>query len=57
MPTPKAGHYEEADYTDPKTLELFGLTREGRNIKADDVTVHVLDDEEFARAEAKEPKP
>ncbi len=51
------GHYEEADYTDPKVLEQFGLTREGRNIKADEVIVHVLDDEELARAEAHKEKP
>ncbi len=54
MATPTPGHYEEADYTDPKTLELFGLTRDGRNIKADDVVVHVLDDQELAACEAKE---
>lgn len=59
MPTDKksAGHYEEADWTDPKTQAMFGLVRQGRNLMADDVVVHTLDDQELAQCEAKEKEP
>lgn len=57
MATPKAGHYEEADWTDPEVQAAFGMKRVGRNIVSQSeshIIFHTLDDQELAQCEARE---
>lgn len=59
MATPKPGHYEEADLTDPEIHALFGMKRVGRNLVSQSdpsFIFHTLDDQELAQCEAKEQK-